>query len=102
MTQIETFNALILDKMDNVATLLSEVHAGDRVSIKGSDCEIIAHETICFGHKIALFNLSPNNAIIKFGQNIGIATSEINIGDWVHIHNISSALDTNFHKRISL
>jgi galactarate dehydratase len=41
------------------------------------------------GHKVAIANLAPGEAIIKYGQIIGFATSEIHIGDHVHTHNMA-------------
>ena len=40
------------------------------------------------GHKMALWAIPKDAAIIKYGQVIGFATSDIAPGDWVHEHNV--------------
>lgn len=44
------------------------------------------------GHKFAYRNISCGEAIIKYGQPIGIATADINKGEHVHTHNVKTAL----------
>ncbi len=41
------------------------------------------------GHKVATTAISTGNAIIKYGQIIGFATTDIASGDHVHSHNCS-------------
>ncbi len=43
------------------------------------------------GHKVALSPLEQGNAVIEYGQRVGVATSSIAPGDLVHVHNIRSA-----------
>ena len=44
------------------------------------------------GHKIALADIKKGEAVIKYGYPIGVATQDIKKGDFVHTHNLSSAL----------
>ena len=96
-----SITALVLDPLDNVATLLSDVEAGGAVILKGAEGEITVREAVCFGHKIALREICPGDRIVKYGQGIGFATSAIHPGDWVHLHNMASALDADFQRRIT-
>lgn len=48
--------------------------------------------SIEFGHKIARYDIARGQNIIKYGSPIGIATANIARGDWVHTHNVRSAL----------
>ncbi len=44
------------------------------------------------GHKIALADIKKGEAVIKYGYPIGVATQDIKKGDFVHTHNLQSAL----------
>lgn len=44
------------------------------------------------GHKFACRDILCGEAIIKYGQPIGIATADINKGEHVHTHNVKTAL----------
>lgn len=102
MPHSDITTALVLDPADNVATLLTDVEAGVTIVLKGNEGVITTLESVCFGHKIALREIMQSDTIIKYGQRIGIATTAIHTGEWVHIHNMSSALDTDFRKRITV
>ena len=45
------------------------------------------------GHKIALTRIEKGDRVIKYGEPIGVATKTIEKGEWVHTHNLRSALD---------
>lgn len=88
------FRAFQIHPLDNVATLLSSVAAGESVEILGPDRRtLLAVDPIATGHKIALRPLSPNEAVLKFGNRIGHANQAIAAGAWVHLHNLASDLD---------
>ncbi len=82
--------ALMLSEKDNVATLLEDVAPGTEVLIRlGSDTSTVnAGESIAFGFKIAVSDIARGAAIIKYGETIGIASSDIKQGDMVHVHNL--------------
>jgi altronate dehydratase small subunit len=82
--------ALMLSEKDNVATLLEDVAAGNEVLVRlGSDTSTVnAGESISFGFKIAVSDIARGAAIIKYGETIGIASSDIKRGDMVHVHNL--------------
>lgn len=46
------------------------------------------------GHKIALRPIAAGERVIKYGEPIGVATRNVARGEWVHVHNLRSALDT--------
>ena len=87
--------AIQVDAKDNVATTTSIVEAGEEVEVLSPNGEIILKtkpvEKIIFGHKIALKNLKKDDAIIKYGEVIGVASKPIKIGEWVHTQNVNSA-----------
>jgi len=75
---------------DNVAIALRPISAGERVEIGGQ--AVVARQDLPPGHKIALMSLEPDEQIIKYGVPIGLATAAIEPGDWVHSHNLRTAL----------
>jgi len=78
---------------DNVATLMDDAAAGPVEIIGASKSTVNAPEKIARGHKIALRDISANEAVIKFGVRIGHATQAVPRGAWVHLHNLTSDLD---------
>ncbi len=45
------------------------------------------------GHKFALHDIKKGEKVKKYGYPIGRATKDIKAGEWVHSHNLKSALD---------
>lgn len=86
------YNCLIIDEKDNVATALINLKKGDEaLYIKGKDVgSIIVNNDIPFGHKLSLKDINKGEHIIKYGESIGGATSDIKKGDYVHVHNLES------------
>ncbi len=82
--------ALMISEKDNVATLLEDVTAGTEVLVRlGSKTDTVnARENITFGFKIAVSDIARGADIIKYGEPIGIASSDIKRGDMVHVHNL--------------
>jgi|SRR5580692_9135051 altronate dehydratase small subunit len=78
---------------DNVATLLDDANTGEIQILGAHPDKIHSFEKISRGHKIALRQIGPNEAVVKFGVRIGHATKPISRGAWVHIHNLASDLD---------
>ncbi len=68
-------NKVIINEIDNVGVCL--VASGD----------------IPAGHKYALCDIKKGETVIKYGQIIGRATTDIKKGEWVHTHNVKSHLD---------
>lgn len=79
---------IIMNPEDNCATSLADIPKNEIIQINGNGIKI-NHE-IPMGHKFALKNINQGDKIIKYGQIIGVATEDINVGDWIHIHNIKS------------
>ena len=79
---------IIMNSEDNCATALATISKDAEIEINGNRIKI--NENIEIGHKIALKDLKKGDLIKKYGEIIGIATEEINIGDWIHTHNIKS------------
>jgi altronate hydrolase len=87
-----TGNAKVLqiDTNDNVAIALGRIDTGE--SIAGGHGQFTAQEPIPQGHKVALALIDTGTPAIKYGHPIGRATQPIRPGQWIHAHNIKSAL----------
>lgn len=75
---------------DNVAIAMDFITRGNEITV--GDCKISAREDIPAGHKIALCDISAGKEVLKYGTRIGHATADIRQGDWVHTHNLKTAL----------
>jgi len=82
--------ALRIDERDNVAVALRLINAGDRIEVAGEP--LVARQGIPAGHKIALTSFEPEQTVTKYGVPIGLAMSPIQRGDWLHSHNLKTAL----------
>jgi len=82
-----------------VLTSLLRVHENDTVAValrglEAGTCAlgVTLQQPVPQGHKVALQPHAPGMAVIKFGQQIGLATKAIAAGDHVHSHNLATAL----------
>lgn len=86
--------ALVLNKSDNVATAIKDLKGGQEVGVNVKEQEeikkIILQQNISFGHKFASVKIRRGENVIKYGKVIGRAMEDIDIGEWVHIHNVES------------
>jgi altronate dehydratase small subunit len=85
-------NIIILNEKDNVAVALDDLAEGAAISIQGKSQPktITLRNAVPFGHKFALHPIKKGNDIVKYGEVIGRATSDIAEGEYVHIHNVES------------
>ncbi len=82
--------AVLVNRVDNVAILLSDVKAGDTISLGTGRVEVAA-EDIPAGYKIAIQALPAGHPVITHGVTIGTATRAIQRGEHVHFHNLRAA-----------
>ncbi|MDR2503890.1 MAG: UxaA family hydrolase [Deltaproteobacteria bacterium] len=86
--------ALKVNDLDNVATIFaSGVSANAAVDLrdkKGKSEKLTVLSDIPYGHKVALRDIHLNEAVIKYGEELGAATKEIRRGEHVHAHNLDS------------
>lgn len=79
---------------DNVAVVFSEkVKNGTYLDIKDHKGNVqVLHllADVPYGHKVAIKDISVGSPILKYGEEIGVATSDIKEGDYVHVHNLDS------------
>ena len=80
---------LVISARDNVATALESLEPGRSFLVDGM--ELVATQRIPRGHKIALRPIRAGEPVMKYGNPIGTATTDIAPGSHVHVHNVSSA-----------
>ena len=77
---------LVLDPSDNIAVSLVDLEVGEVVIQDGLNLTV--QNPIPRGHKLASKNIAKDAGVIKYGERMGHATSEIKIGEHVHTHNV--------------
>lgn len=86
--------ALKVNDKDNVATIFAnDVVNGMDVLLrdkKGNEEPLRVIGNIPYGHKVAVRTIRLGESIIKYGEEIGVATADIQKGEYVHVHNLDS------------
>jgi len=86
--------AIQIDDSDNVATVTSEVKEGERVEILSPEGSVLDSPKVIgdvpFGHKIALKSIAQGEEVVKYGEIIGVASARVEVGEWLHTHNVES------------
>jgi altronate dehydratase small subunit len=84
--------AIVLNRGDNVATLIDPGQAGERCTLQGeASGDITLRQPVPFGHKVCIRATPAGGDIVKYGQVIGKAAKALAIGEHAHIHNVESA-----------
>lgn len=96
-TQISAPHAIRIHPSDDVAVVVTPIHADQSVAI--GDIRVGARADIPAGHKIALRDIASGDTVRKYGFPIGHATADIKTGDWVHSHNLATALSGSVEYR---
>jgi altronate hydrolase len=80
-------NVIIINAKDNVAVALADIKKGTQAALPdGTFVEAVSD--IPYSHKIALIDIAKGADIIKYGELIGEAKTDIKKGEWVHTHNL--------------
>lgn len=86
--------ALKVNDKDNVATIFANgIVNGNVVEVrdkKGNARELTVIGDVPYGHKIAIAPIKKGQLIIKYGEEIGMASKDIQEGEYVHVHNLDS------------
>lgn len=75
---------------DNVVVALKEITKGESVTV--SDNTVVAIENIPAGHKMAICEIPEGGEVVKYGFGIGKAKEAVKAGQWIHTHNVKTAL----------
>lgn len=72
--------------LDNVVVALKPIPAGEILD------GVAARTDIPAGHKMAVREIPEGGEVIKYGSRIGYAKQSIQPGEWIHVHNVKTAL----------
>jgi altronate hydrolase len=78
---IRSPRSLVLNAKDNIGVALANLDPG----MEAQGVAIVRR--VPKGHKFALRAIAAGQPVVKFGQIIGFAKTDIVAGDWVHEHN---------------
>jgi hypothetical protein len=81
-------SVLVISARDNVATALVSLTPGTRLELDG--VTVTVGEPIPSGHKVAIAPIASGDAVVKYGNPIGVASANIAAGAHVHVHNVAS------------
>ena len=88
-------NAMIIDAKDNVAVAIEPIAKGDNAVYvcEGKEVSLPALEDITIYHKLATRDIAKGEPVVKYGEHIGVASSDIKAGEHVHVHNVEGHLE---------
>lgn len=86
---------LVHEKKDNVGVVVVEgLKAGTKmlcvVTHDNSSFELVAHDDVPIGHKIALVDVKAGDTATKYGEDIGKFVADVAKGKHVHTHNVKT------------
>jgi altronate hydrolase len=80
--------AVHLRPEDNVAVAARPLPAGLELRLGGGTLKLA--RPVNLGHKLALRDIPKGEAVRKYGQIIGFASTDIRAGEHVHVHNVAA------------
>lgn len=84
-----------INENDNVIVAIREIAAGEKIVLKDAsagEITVTALEAVPAGHKMAICDIHSGAEVTKYGFCIGNAKEDIRVYQWVHVHNIKTAL----------
>ncbi|NDL56147.1 UxaA family hydrolase [Phytoactinopolyspora mesophila] len=79
---------------DHVAVAVRDLSPGE---VRGSyldgsgEAGVVLNHDVPLGHKLALAPVASGADVVEYGIRIGVASKDIEVGDYVHVHNVRSA-----------
>ncbi|MCG7333723.1 UxaA family hydrolase [Sporosarcina sp. ACRSM] len=93
-------NVIQIEERDNIGVATQTLKKGDVLKHKNGEFTVL--ETIPIGHKVALELIPKNEFIIKYNVPIGRAKVDIQLGDYVHTHNVEDVTEELCNKNKEL
>jgi len=86
---------VVHDEKDSVGVVVVEgVKSGQELTgwimDQNKEIKVRAQNDIPIGHKLAIRELKPEDAVIKYSTDIGRAVAPIKVGEHAHVHNIKT------------
>ena len=82
-------NVIIIDPQDNVAVAVEPIRKGEAVEARSGPLGVTAREDVTIYHKIAIRPIAKGEPVVKYGEHIGLAKTDIAAGSHVHTHNVA-------------
>ncbi len=76
--------SILLHPGDNVEIALADLKTGAELS----QSSVTLTVPVARGHKVAIRPIAAGQSVLRYGQIIGVATTDIKPGDHVHTHNL--------------
>ncbi len=78
-------NTISMHDADNVVVALRDLRAGQELA----DISVVLRDDVRRGHKIASADVAKGENVLRYGQIIGVASTDIRAGEHVHTHNLA-------------
>jgi altronate dehydratase small subunit len=86
--------AMLMNAKDCVATALENLVKNEITAIvlpsQEEVTQLSVRQDVPFGHKLAIRAIAEGTEVVKYGEVIGQASKDIETGEYVHIHNVTS------------
>ena len=86
--------ALKVNDLDNVATIFANgITDGTIIEVrdkKGNSENVKVIGDVPYGHKISGKDIKKDEILTTYDEEIEIATADIKVGEYVHVHNLDS------------
>lgn len=79
-------SAILLHSSDNVAVARLALPLGHAIRLPGR--ELVTRSAIPAGHKVAIKPIHTGEPVLRYGNVIGFATRDIEVGEHIHVHNL--------------
>ena len=86
-------NSVVINEKDNVAITIESVEKGTAIqyaSKTSGTVSVTALDDFVIYHKVAITEIEKGRPVVKYGENIGLASRDIHVGEHVHVHNVES------------
>lgn len=85
-------NSILINHKDNVVTSLEKIEKGSDVAYKNEEQELSvkALDNLPSYHKVSIKDMKKGEYVIKYGEIIGVAVTDIKVGQHVSHLNIDS------------
>lgn len=84
-------NFIKINDNDNVIVALNTIPGGTEITLENGTT-VTSNMEIPAGHKMAISDISEGAEVIKYGYRIGFTKEDVNVGDWIHVHNLKTGL----------
>ena len=80
-----------INQADPVVVAPVGLHKGQEVTVNGTKILVLDDIPPC--HKLAVQPIAKGSQVFKYGCPFGVATQDIQAGQWVHTHNVRTELE---------